>query len=86
MGLRRAILGIRSRTGTPVPPRPGYLGHAADRERRRPIESAIVVRIPETERLVGRFRADLDVAAALGVPAHVTVLAPFVPPASSTAR
>jgi len=44
-------------------------------------DSAVVVLVPEAERLVGRFRADLDVAAALGVPAHVTVLAPFVPPA-----
>lgn len=46
----------------------------------QPTESAVVVLIPEAERLVGRFRADLDVAAALGVPAHVTVLFPFVPP------
>jgi 2'-5' RNA ligase len=29
---------------------------------------------------VGRFRADLDVAASLGVPAHVTVIYPFVAP------
>jgi 2'-5' RNA ligase len=43
-------------------------------------ESAVVVPIPEAERLVGPLRADFDVAAALGVPAHVTVLAPFVPP------
>ena len=46
----------------------------------QPTESAVVVRIPEAEPLVGRFRADLDVAAGLGVPAHVTVLAPFVAP------
>jgi len=46
----------------------------------QPTESAVVVRIPEAEALVGRFRADLDVAAGLGVSAHVTVLAPFVTP------
>src|SRR6266851_12557 len=44
----------------------------------QPTESAVVVRTPEAEALVGR--ADLDVAAGLGVPAHVTVLAPFVAP------
>ncbi|HEX9065918.1 MAG TPA: 2'-5' RNA ligase family protein [Streptosporangiaceae bacterium] len=47
-----------------------------------PTESAVVVRIPEAEQAVGTLRARLDSAAALGVPAHVTVLAPFVPPAA----
>ena len=47
-------------------------------------DSAVVVLVPEAERHVGRFRADLDVAAALGVTAHVTVLAPFHPHASTT--
>ena len=46
----------------------------------RPTESAVIVRIPEAEPLVGRFRADLDFAASLGVPAHVTVIYPFVAP------
>ena len=46
----------------------------------RPTESAVVVRIPEAEPLVGRFRAELDFAASLGVPAHVTVVYPFVAP------
>jgi 2'-5' RNA ligase len=46
----------------------------------QPTESAVLVRIPEAEPLVGRFRADLDVAASLGVPAHVTVIFPFVAP------
>ena len=45
-----------------------------------PTETAVVVRIPEAEHIVGPLRARLDPAAALGVPAHVTVLAPFVPP------
>jgi len=34
--------------------------------------------------VVGRYRARLDGAAALGVPAHVTVLYPFVPPSAIT--
>ena len=32
------------------------------------------------ESVAGKFRASLDPAAALGVPAHVTVISPFVPP------
>jgi 2'-5' RNA ligase len=42
----------------------------------------VIVNVPEAEAVVGRFRAVLDPSAALGVPAHVTVLFPFVPPAS----
>lgn len=37
--------------------------------------------VPAAERLVGRSRAQLDPAAALGVPAHVTILYPFLAPA-----
>ena len=43
-------------------------------------ESALLVALPEAEAAVGRFRAALDSSAALGVPAHVTVLYPFMPP------
>jgi 2'-5' RNA ligase len=43
-------------------------------------ESAIVLCIPEAEALVGPWRRRYDSAAALGVPAHVTLLYPFVPP------
>ncbi|MGN6791873.1 MAG: 2'-5' RNA ligase family protein [Streptosporangiaceae bacterium] len=46
----------------------------------QPTESAVLVLIPEAESAVASYRADLDPAAALGVPAHVTVLYPFVPP------
>lgn len=42
-------------------------------------ESALIVPVPEVEPLVGRHRAALDPAAARGVPAHVTVLYPFLP-------
>jgi len=43
-------------------------------------ESVVIVPVAETEPAVGKFRAQLDRTAAWGVPAHVTVLAPFVPP------
>jgi 2'-5' RNA ligase len=43
-------------------------------------ESALIVEVAEAERLVGAWRLAHDPAAALGVPAHVTILYPFVPP------
>jgi 2'-5' RNA ligase superfamily len=46
----------------------------------QPVESAVVVPIPEAEPVVGALRAQLDRAATWGVPAHVTVLYPFLPP------
>jgi hypothetical protein len=42
--------------------------------------SAVVVPVPEAEPRVGALRAALDPSAALGVPAHVTIMFPFVPP------
>jgi 2'-5' RNA ligase len=47
-------------------------------------ESAVVVAVPEAEHVVGQHRARLDRAAAWGVPAHVTVLYPFVAPSAIT--
>lgn len=44
-------------------------------------QSGLVVEIPEAEPAVGQHRAALDVNARFGVPAHVTVLFPFMPPA-----
>lgn len=55
----------------PIPPDNGLVP---------PTESAVLVPLPEAEPVVGRFRADLDLAASRGVPAHVTVLYPFVAP------
>jgi 2'-5' RNA ligase superfamily len=49
------------------------------------VESAVLVPVPEAEPAVGRHRARLDRAAVEGVPAHVTVLYPFVPPPEITA-
>jgi 2'-5' RNA ligase len=45
-----------------------------------PTESAVIVAVPEAENVVGPHRAGLDRSASWGVPAHVTVLYPFVPP------
>ena len=42
--------------------------------------TAVLDRPAETEQAVGPFRARYDRAAAWGVPAHVTVLYPFLPP------
>jgi len=45
-----------------------------------PDQTALIIVVPEVEALFGRFRARLDPSAAAGVPAHVTVLYPFLPP------
>ena len=46
-----------------------------------PTRTAVLVPVEPAEQVVRRHRRDLDVAASWGVPAHVTVLFPFVPPA-----
>jgi hypothetical protein len=43
-------------------------------------ESALIVEVPEAEAAVGRHRERLDANASLGIPAHFTVLYPFMPP------
>lgn len=43
-------------------------------------ESGLIVRVPEAEALVGLLRERFHPVARLGVPAHVTVLFPFVAP------
>ena len=45
----------------------------------RPLDSALIVRVPEAEPVVGTWRTEHDPSAAAGVPAHVTILFPFVP-------
>jgi 2'-5' RNA ligase len=45
-------------------------------------ESALLVAVPAAEPAVGEHRARLDSSARDGVPAHLTVLYPFLPPAS----
>jgi 2'-5' RNA ligase len=44
------------------------------------VESALIIPAPEAEATVGDWRQQLDPAAALGMPAHITVLYPFAPP------
>jgi 2'-5' RNA ligase len=43
-------------------------------------QSGLVVTVPDLEPVVGPWRRELDQAASWGVPAHVTVLFPFLPP------
>jgi hypothetical protein len=45
-----------------------------------PTESALIVAVPEAEPAVAALRAAHDPSASWGVPAHVTVLYPFLPP------
>jgi 2'-5' RNA ligase len=47
--------------------------------------TALVVRVPEAEPWVHDLRALHDPSAAEGVPAHVTILVPFITPADLTA-
>jgi hypothetical protein len=42
-------------------------------------QSALIVEVPAAEPVVGRHRTELDANARLGIPAHITVLAPFMP-------
>ncbi len=48
------------------------------------LESAVLVPVPEAELAVGRHRHRLDRAATWGVPAHVTILFPFIAPSAIT--
>jgi len=43
-------------------------------------QSALIVRVPEAESYVSHYREQYDSSAKLGVPAHITVLYPFIPP------
>ncbi len=47
-------------------------------------ESALIVCVPEADAAIGACRLLHDPSAALGVPAHITVLYPFKPPESIT--
>jgi hypothetical protein len=43
-------------------------------------ESALIIAVPEAEPLVKDLRERFDWSAAQGVPAHITILYPFIPP------
>ena len=47
--------------------------------------TALVARVPEAEPWVGTLRERFDPSTRIGVPAHITVLAPFMPPDRVTA-
>ncbi len=44
------------------------------------IESALIIAVPEAEPLVREWRERFDYSAGVGVPAHITILYPFMPP------
>jgi 2'-5' RNA ligase len=44
-------------------------------------DTALICRVPEAERYIARYRERYDPSARRNVPAHVTVLYPFMPPA-----
>jgi 2'-5' RNA ligase len=48
---------------------------------RRLPETALICRVPEAERYIARYRERFDPSARRNVPAHVTILYPFLPPA-----
>jgi hypothetical protein len=45
------------------------------------LKSGLIIEVPEAEPAVGELRSRLDGNAPLGIPAHITVLFPFMPPA-----
>jgi hypothetical protein len=45
-----------------------------------PRRTGLIVEVPEAEPAIGALRLRHDSSAALGVPAHITILSPFVPP------
>ena len=44
------------------------------------VQSAVLIPVPEADSVVGRWRHEHDPVAAAGVPAHITLLVPWVPP------
>jgi len=47
--------------------------------------SAFIVKVPSSEPLVATLRERFDATSKLGVPAHITVLVPFMDPSDITA-
>ena len=42
--------------------------------------SGLIIEVPEAEPAVRHHREHLDASAPLGIPAHITILFPFMPP------
>jgi 2'-5' RNA ligase len=55
-------------------------GASSGQESGRASESALLLLVPAAEPAVAKHRAALDASARHGVPAHLTVLYPFLPP------
>ena len=49
------------------------------------VVTALIVKVPEADRVVAPFRKTMDPAAAWGIPAHITILYPFLPVEELTA-
>lgn len=47
-------------------------------------QSALLIPVPEADTVVGRWRHEHDPVAAAGVPAHITLVVPWLPPAEIT--
>jgi 2'-5' RNA ligase len=47
-------------------------------------QSALLIPVPEADRVVGRWRHVHDPVAAAGVPAHITLVVPWLPPSEMT--
>ena len=61
-------------------------GGLADNPTMEPTHSALIVAVGEAEPVVAAHRERLDRAASYGVPAHITVLWPFLPPTAVDER
>ena len=48
------------------------------------VQSAVLIPVPQADAVVGRWRYEYDPVAAAGVPAHVTLVVPWLPPAEIT--
>lgn len=44
------------------------------------VQSALLIPVPQADSVVGRWRYEYDPVAAAGVPAHVTLVVPWLPP------
>jgi 2'-5' RNA ligase len=70
--------------GTPLAGRADLEGAEAGVSDGAPPESALLVPVPEAEPCVRQHRFRHDSVALRGVPAHVTILFPFMPPSALT--
>jgi 2'-5' RNA ligase len=48
------------------------------------VQSAVLIPVPQADSVVGRWRFEYDPVAAAGVPAHVTLVVPWLPPTEIT--